>query len=496
MSVKTFQFIFACLLGLFLLPVQGISADQDVFDIYPLEVQGVIYDFINGDFDGDGLGDIGVIYAAEGDYYTRYIGLHLQDQNTGFRRNADYLTTLPTTAAQINAADIDDDAVDEILIIDSEGVSVLRFSINAGLSKPVRVVRQKTVFSFPLNHGIIVMPFLFDINDSPGPEMIIPGQQGYLILEQGDRGNYQLLNQLEISAAAQNHDKYFNEFARLPYIDLDLSFPGIHVADGNLDGRNDIYLIWDRKLAGFFQDQSGNFAQKPDFEIDFYPAHVRGYLQSRLVDFNGDNRPDVAVSNTSGGMTNTNTIIRFYLAGTDGKINPLYKKEINLSDSYCNLILGDVNGDRRTDLVVPAIEVGAMAATKVFLTKKTDLHMLVYQFTGGIPENEPNHRLRYEFRFNFNDPMPTAEVAVDWSTDYNGDNIPDMVFCSGNDEIKFYWGETAEYLPRRPNVEIGLDHPMQIHPVNLNKGNFNDVVIRHNLGGTIDKITVLKNSSS
>ncbi|HDL03938.1 MAG TPA: hypothetical protein ENH25_07380, partial [candidate division Zixibacteria bacterium] len=67
------------------------AADQDLFDIYTLEVEGDIYDYVTADFDGDRYTDIIVIYSPIDDFETRYIGLYLQKGSSGFRTIADYL---------------------------------------------------------------------------------------------------------------------------------------------------------------------------------------------------------------------------------------------------------------------------------------------------------------------------------------------------------------------------------------------------------------------
>ena len=77
---------------------------------------------------------------------------------------ADYLAPLPKSAAQIDVADIDGDGKAEIYLIEAERVSVLKFIPNVGLSSPERVIRHRSIFSIPFFNGIIVEPFIFDIN--------------------------------------------------------------------------------------------------------------------------------------------------------------------------------------------------------------------------------------------------------------------------------------------------------------------------------------------
>ena len=124
------------------------------------------------------------------------------------------------------------------------------------------------------------------------------------------------------------------------------------------------------------------------------------------------------------------------------------------------------------------------------------MHLLIYPITAGLPENESTRRISFEFKFNFDEDVPTREVCVNWSADFNADRMLDMVFCDGGGRVQFYWGKDRDYLSRKPDIDILLDHPEMVHPVNLGKGLLPDAIVRHNLGGRVDRLTVLKNKNN
>lgn len=474
----------------------GHAADQDFFDIYGIEVEGKIHNFVVGDFDGDSLRDVVVIYSPQSGVENRYLGLHLQRRDGSFGAKADFLTELPKSAAQIDVADYDGDSRQNILAADADGVIAFSFSSGNGWSAPQRLIRQSTLYAFPMFEGIIVSPFVVDLLQKPGLEMVIPTAKGYAIFEKNDRGAYQILNQLSTPIVSRHHARDTKDLNRYGNTGFSISLAQIYIFDGNLDGRADLYFLWDRKLCTYFQDNSGNFPQTPDVELDFYPGNSDGYLQSYLLDMNGDRRPDLAVSHTSGGITKTETKLRFYIADAHGRMEKLHRREISLSDSHCNLMFGDFRSNGRYDMVISAIEIGAIAATKMLLMKKADLHLLIYPLTNGLPENESTRRMSFEFKFNFDHDIPTEEVCVNWSADFNADRLLDLVFCDGGGKVQFYWGKERDYLSRKPDIDISLDHPSMIYPLNLGRGNYPDVVLRHNLGGRLDRLTILKNRNN
>ena len=488
--------LFAGLFLFMLLSGFADAAEQDYFDVYALEIEGVIHNFLTGRFNDDALTDIAVIYSPHGDRNTRYLGLYLHKTTGEFRPRADYLIELPGSAAQIDAGDVDDDNLDEIVIIDADGVSRIDYSPETGLSQPRRIIKKETLFAIPLFQGILALPFIHDISGAPGLEIIVPVPRGLAIYEKGDDGTYQILNLLQAAASNQKLSRRMKNFSRIKNRDIQISLPEILVVDGNLDGYKDLYFLWENRLLCFFQDSTGNFSQSPNVELDLTPANPVSFQQGRLADCNGDRRPDLAVVNTAGGITSTESKLRIYLSDTDGNISGRSAGEINLSDSHCNLMLGDFNNDNIMEIVIPAVEMGTFAATKIFLTKKTDLHLLVYPVSSGIPDKEPLKRLDYEFRFNFDDCNPTGEVSIDWSANYNGDNLLDAVFCDGNGRILFFWGNEKDYLSKKPDLEVTLNHASCVYPVQLDSDTLYDLIVEHNLTGRYDRLTVLKNKSN
>ena len=493
---KVFGLILLALVGFIVLTATSVfAADQDLFEIYGLEVEGHIDGFITGDFNNDNLTDLVVIYSAHTNRYTRYLGLYLQKPTAGFRPRADYLITLPNSVAHIDVGDIDGDNIVDIALIDSEGISIIKYSENSGLSEPKRLVSVSTIYSTSYIQGIFVEPFIYQLTNRPGNELIVPTSGGYSIF---NYVNNALKRTELLTAPLAGHMAAVNakDFSSKKSMELQLVIPRIKIIDGNLDGLLDIYFLWDNRVCCFFQNNENSFGQTPDF-INFNISDDHsGYTKSHLVDCNNDNFPDLITISTAGGISNTETKLRLYLADQLGMIPENFTDEISLSDSYSNLLINDYNSDNLPEIVIPAVEMGTFAATKIFLTKKTDMHLLIYNMNADHISNEPDKRLRYEFRFDFADINPVGEVCFNWFGNYNSDRLLDAVFCDGGGRLLFFWGHPTEYLSKSPDLEIQLDHPSQAHPVNLNNDNFGDLIVEHNLRGRYDRLSLLINKGS
>jgi hypothetical protein len=469
------------------------AADQDIFDIYTLEVEGEIYGYVTGDFDGDNLNDIALIYLPLRELYTRYLGLYLNKGANGFRSRADHLIPLDGSIAQIDAGDIDADGTDEILVIDGDGVDVFRFQAGSGLVGPTTLIEERTIYTIPRFHGILSQPFILDIVARPGPEIIVPVPDGFAVYARMGSGRYSLLSRLDAPLFGMHDGKSFKDMSRHIPARISFTMPAVSAVDGNGDGATDLYFLWDQRIYCFFQNDSGGFAREPDIDLVFFGNIPSDYMESYLLDCNGDGRMDVAVSCTSGGLTSTETRLRLFLADGTGHLADTQTTEIRLSDSHCNLLVNDYNYDGHPELVVSALEMGVIAASKMFLLKKADMHLLIYPVLDQVPENQPSKRLDYEFRFNFDDPNPTGEVSINWEQDYNDDSLLDAVLSDGAGRLLFFWGEPDDYLSKKPDLEVRLDHPSSVTPVRLNNGPHSDLIVEHSLEGRLDRLTVLMN---
>ncbi len=472
------------------------AVDQDMFEVFPLEVEGEILNHLAGDFNGDKLTDILIIYLSGGNNASRFAGLFLQKAGAGFRSRADFLTPLPADINQVDAADIDGDGLTELLLLHPNGVNFMKFTAAGGLGAPVNLIQEKSAFAAMQFHGIMAGPLQFEIMSAPGPELLIPTDSGFSLYAKDGDGRYSKTTNLKTHVFCKNVSRTTRDLAQGRPSGITLEPPRIYMLDGNTDGLADIYFLWDHKVAAFFQEARNGFSENPAMEISFSNDPDDGYRQSRLCDYNGDRKIDAVVSHTSGGFTNAETTLRFYAADASGKISAVSSGEIRLSDSHCNLMVDDFDGDNRPEFAMTAVEMGAIAASKMFLLKKTDLNLLIYPAGAGIPRPEPQKRTSFEIRFDFEAANPTEGIHLDWSADFNADKLHDAVLCDGNGRILFYWGARNEYLSRRPDLEVTLDHPACVRPIHLNSGGLADLLVEHNLTGRLDHLTILKNKQN
>jgi hypothetical protein len=155
-------------------------------------------------------------------------------------------------------------------------------------------------------------------------------------------------------------------------------------------------------------------------------------------------------------------------------------------------MLGNFDHTGGLELVVPAIELGILSTVKKMITKKTDFHLLIYLLdNGGRPAKEPTVRKKISCHLNFEKADPISDIRLDWSGDYDGDGIYDLALADGGGQLMFYRGSADEYLESRANLVLDIPNPDEIRPAQLNVDGRSDLIIIHQPGENITRLTLL-----
>jgi hypothetical protein len=211
-----------------------------------------------------------------------------------------------------------------------------------------------------------------------------------------------------------------------------------------------------------------------------------------LVDYNLDGRLDVVCSRSLGGISGALTEVNFFHSTHLRRRDRTESYSISLTDACGNLIVGDFNNNGSPELIVPAIELGIMSTVKKMITKKTDFHILIYPIDNlGRPAREPEIRKKVSCRLDFESADPTSSIRINWSGDYDGDGLPDLVVADGGGQLLFLRGNVDEYLEDKAELVLDLLNPSQIRPVHLNNDGCHDLVIIHKPEEGITRLTLL-----
>ena len=132
-----------------------------------------------------------------------------------------------------------------------------------------------------------------------------------------------------------------------------IDFQGVHVADFDGDGKDDLLIAGTDKFGVVITGKKG---QKLKAFASYEPTRKDAKLGDLIVaDLNGDGQPDVALSDLNDHLIDILT----YPGGTDLEraltFKVIEKKSFRDRDSLMeprDFIVGDVDGDKRTDLIL------------------------------------------------------------------------------------------------------------------------------------------------
>lgn len=473
------------------------AADQKTFVVHDLSVEGWILGTLTGDFSGDNLRDIAIIYLptpAQGQ--RRYLGLFIQSSNGVFPARPSSVSPLPATAVHFQATDVNSDGVDEVLFIDDLGVQMMSWSADGGLGQPVRLARRETIYQAGVFQGALLSPFALELNGLPGKELIIPIADGVAVFERDNKGVFSLLNEMSVRSFGDHVNQSSRFFGRNRRRAYRIEVPQMHALDANLDGRTDLYLLWTRRASLFLQDESGNFSNSPDHSADFSSLTERATCFSQLIDCNGDNRPDAVVMKLRGGITAAECQVDIYLADQSGFLSERPDGALKLSQARATVLVTDINGDRLPELILPAVELGTASSVKMIMQKRGGLYLLAYKMLGGKPDPEAFFRKKFSFSLDYDLEAPDAEILFDWSSDYNNDGFKDLVFSNGANTLEFYYGSRRGDLPDNPSLEVPLANVVSLSPLDLNRDGKSDLLAERANSGRINGVWVLMTTSA
>jgi len=212
-----------------------------------------------------------------------------------------------------------------------------------------------------------------------------------------------------------------------------LVLPRFQAIDQDGDGRRDLIFFSREAVAVFRAQKDGGFAADPQMHqrlavLSREERIRRGvHLRGAAADFDGDGRADLMFNKSSGGIANMRSEVWVHLARDDDG----YRAEPDLlirSTGYGGLARPvDVDGDGRSDLVRPHVEMGIMAMSQVLLTGKIDVTFHVHLAHDGGLRRRPDFSLSSSFAVDFSANQELGGTYPIFGRDFDGDGRPDVV---------------------------------------------------------------------
>ncbi len=474
------------------------SADTDFFSRHELYLDGPIDDLLIGDADGDGLQDIFVFYRQPSPGTPTYrVTFFRQDRRDRFSNTNKQSWPLPDNGGLFDLADVTGDGRPELVALTRQGVmyypmvgrrfdTVLEPLISPAESPyiPLGTVRTWD-FCWPLITG--------------KPEIVALPRQDYLELwSQSDRGVYLPADSLWcpsiIYPPLTQSFRPENMGYGLSGMSYSLPAPAPRLTELSLD----LFLVSTVGVKHFQRNELTGLGFTAGARLmagnSSAPFFADGPFDSKVCidDISGDGSPDLIRCFSRGGVTKAKTELAIYYGplSVNTKLTPNRRLTVENVMAYPQLV--DLDGDRRKEIVLCAVELGTITSAKMIVVKSASVYLLAYR---QKPDNsfgpDPDERLKLSCRLNTETPGLLGRVPVRFVDDFDLDGRPDFVVCPGRDELQIYLSRKGHLLPKEKTLTIDCDAPAAVYSADLDQNRKSDlIVLHHTKPDHVHKVTV------
>ena len=245
-----------------------------------------------------------------------------------------------------------------------------------------------------------------------------------------------------------------------------------------------------KKCLAFLSDEVADFAHGPDwgtrqrFEI---PLNVddKWEASSRMTDINGDNFPDLVVTQTRGTI-NMKAITQIYIATAPFKYPQKPDAVFEAAGGLAAPAFVDVDGDGKRDMILIHVPLGLRNIINFFARHKVAVRLEVYLFKDGRFGDKPT----FTESFTLDAPDGLERVAYTLSH-FSGDGRVDVAFAAGRDRLVIHTGSTDRFISSRPWVGFDIPGFGVARPYDLNNNDSKDLVLHHPGGDHKKRVDVI-----
>jgi hypothetical protein len=394
-----------------------------------------------GDFDGDERADL-LVFETRGvpPDERRSLLVRFGRDGGALPDAPDLALALPVEAGAYDVGALDARPGLELLLLHAGGVHVLSL---AGRTPQERTLAAPIATAAPAadERGIERLRLL---RGELGPgRLVVPGLGVAAVLD----AEGEVLGVPRVAARAN----YFVPPRPGPLLgenELELYFdvPRLELADVDGDGRADLVAAGRHELRVFRQRDEGRFPVEPDRVVPLRllgeEDHVRnaGSVRVEVGDLDGDRRADLLVVHASGGLLRAVTRTRLH-RNRDGdwdlaRPDQVFERRGGVEVDQ----LVDLDGDERPELLRVFLPLGLLDLARLFVQRSLHLDAALHRNRGeaGI-EATPWLRRRVVLAFDFETLRPRGSLPT-LAADWNGDGHRDLLDGGDGDALEIWLG--------------------------------------------------------
>jgi len=356
-----------------------------------------------------------------------------------------------------------------------------------------RVLSFTSLFRLPRRGSIANLDFMQDLNGDELDDLLVPDFAGLLFALQNADGSF--------SAPA-------GLFAKPEMIlgetVVRYRLPRTYLADANFDGRMDVLVLEDRSLRVYAATAQGGYdsqgtlvrlgmdiasdAQLQEWESDrgdMDQSDLSIRVIERVADLDGDGAPDVLTEAThSQGVFDKSSDFAVHLGrNQDGWVyhtDPPDSVMVSKGMQF-DLVVEDLDGDGRKDLIIPSIRLGLGRVIKALFSGSMSMDLDFYRADSlGHYPAEPNFSTSTKVRIDMK--KGHADVPAVLAADFSGDGIKDLLLQLNKDELKITLGDGSASLFAGQSFKLNASLPRngdRVQPLDVDADGLSDLVIQY-----------------
>lgn len=358
-----------------------------------------------------------------------------------------------------------------------------------------QILPLDSIYGSPVRGVVPWLDLFRDINNDGRDDFFVPTFEGFLAAVQLEDGSF--AEAVNVGPPPMTEVSYNN------YPWYQPAQP--HLTDTNSDERSDLVFRQGNQLAIYSQQDDGNFVNQPVFRevgfpirfdnLDHLSIGTRDEDQSNskanavfhVGDLDGDRVTDLVVATVrSEGVFRKQTTFEFYPGFASQPAFAVQSKGF-----YFDSWLTDYSGDGQMDLVLSTVEIGLGKIVSALLTGSIKIDLDFYVMQNGRYADSPSIQRRMTATFDLGSGdffLPTVLL-----TDVNRDGIDDLLIQDGPDKLEVFIGGGEDLFARQAQViKVAMPNdPELVRLWDLNGDGRKDLLMRHETPGKPRKIVVM-----